>query len=442
MAELTADVFRPVGRAQGPGGRAVGGIAVVGPSNKAQVFYELPVTVPTPGGTVSIAPFKLAQVWQGSAPATITANVTQIDLSQASGSRWYTFTLNAAGGFYLCKEGDWQAIATTNDAIRLEYIPRGSVRRAQPRLPLVLAYGTLTVWNSRASDRALSLWNGSSPDTSVYHPTDNNAPPVGWETNAFVDSVWPHAMQTFWHTFDPNKIWPEQDQIAPFEEALFRLHGSLPASAISYARLSIATPGGTGGEPPPGPTVQVFINGHDTGLRGFSAPFDIPFGWLNTGGADNVVALHASAHGNVPANPLEIHAFTFYQYWIAVVSGGPPPPPGLTVGANWAGHVCTVTDELVCLTSFTAVANPDKSVTLTATVDTDLNPTIWWLLIVDEFNTVLAFAGGGTSRSFTVGPYNVASHTYRAYLSVSSGGIATHGPADPPVTGPITVYWF
>lgn len=141
MAELTADVFRPVGRAQGRGGRAVGGIAVIGPSDKTQVFYEFPAIVPTPGGTVSISPFKPAQVWQGSAVATAAANITQIDRTAAY---WYTFTLDTAGGFYLCKEADWAAIAVAHDAIRLEYIQRGWARRAQPRFRP--AGGQRVVW--------------------------------------------------------------------------------------------------------------------------------------------------------------------------------------------------------------------------------------------------------------------------------------------------------
>lgn len=66
-----------------------------------------------------------------------------------------------------------------------------------------------------ATTKSMSLWNGSS----------NNAPPTDWETPGFDDSAWGGSVV---YTPGLNTIWPTAAPLDETEQALFRMHFSLP----------------------------------------------------------------------------------------------------------------------------------------------------------------------------------------------------------------------
>ena len=79
-----------------------------------------------------------------------------------------------------------------------------------------------------------------------------------------------------------------------------------------------------------------------------------------------------------------------------------------------------------CTISLVGSAGTGNNVTLTATVNHDLGPTIWWLWIVDESNTQIGTAlGGGTVSVVSTSAGSGTTHTYTALLSTNDTSIVS-----------------
>jgi len=108
------------------------------------------------------------------------------------------------------------------------------------------------------------------------------------------------------------------------------------------------------------------------------------------------------------------------------------PAPGVTAtktntpvpaATNTPAAGANCTSDNVCLTSFTASASSvpvNTNVTLTANTSTDVGPTPYYILIVDETGAILTSCSSGTSCTATVTSSTAATHRYTAYLSGSA----------------------
>ncbi len=114
------------------------------------------------------------------------------------------------------------------------------------------------------------------------------------------------------------------------------------------------------------------------------------------------------------------------------------PAPGATATSTpSAGATCT--SDNVCLTSFTASASSvpvNTNVTLTAATSTDVGPTPYYILIVDQTGTIVTSCSSGTSCSTTVTSAVAASRQYTAYLSASSTSNSANAHS-----GTVSVSW-
>jgi len=98
-----------------------------------------------------------------------------------------------------------------------------------------------------------------------------------------------------------------------------------------------------------------------------------------------------------------------------------PVPAATATSTPSGGGTCT--SDNVCLTSFTASAASvpvNTLVTLRATTGTDVGPTPYYILILDETGAVLTNCSTGTTCSTTVTSATAATHRYTAALSTSS----------------------
>ncbi len=98
-----------------------------------------------------------------------------------------------------------------------------------------------------------------------------------------------------------------------------------------------------------------------------------------------------------------------------------PVPVATATSTPSGGGTCT--SDNVCLTSFTASAASvpvNTNVTLRATTNTNVGPTPYYILILDETGTILIRCGSGTTCSTTVTSSAAATHRYTAALSTSS----------------------
>jgi len=104
------------------------------------------------------------------------------------------------------------------------------------------------------------------------------------------------------------------------------------------------------------------------------------------------------------------------------------PAPGATntpipaaTNTPTSGGNCT--SDNVCLTGLTASASTapvNTNVTLTANTNTDVGPTPYYILIVDETGAILTSCSSGATCSTTVTSAVAATHQYTAYLSGSA----------------------
>ncbi len=104
------------------------------------------------------------------------------------------------------------------------------------------------------------------------------------------------------------------------------------------------------------------------------------------------------------------------------------PAPGATntpvpaaTNTPTSGGNCT--SDNVCLTGLTASASTapvNTNVTLTANTNTDVGPTPYYILIVDETGNILTSCASGATCSATVTSATAATHQYTAYLSGSA----------------------
>ncbi len=105
----------------------------------------------------------------------------------------------------------------------------------------------------------------------------------------------------------------------------------------------------------------------------------------------------------------------------AATATNTPAPAATATSTPASGGTCT--SDNVCLTSFTASANSapvNTNVTLTANTSTDVGPTPYYILIVDQAGTIVTSCASGASCAATVTSAVAATHQYTAYLSTSS----------------------
>jgi glutamine synthetase type III len=79
----------------------------------------------------------------------------------------------------------------------------------------------------------------------------------------------------------------------------------------------------------------------------------------------------------------------------------------------------------------------NTNVTLTATTNTDVGPTIWYIDIVDQSGAIVRSCPSGSSCTATVSSASAASRTYTAWLSTSPSSLAGGGPR----SNSVTVSW-
>jgi len=158
---------------------------------------------------------------------------------------------------------------------------------------------------------------------------------------------------------------------------------------------------------------------HDvtSGSNGYPAGpgWDEATGW----GSTNLANLAADwSPGGSTATSTPVPAATNTPAPGATATNTPAP---VATNTPTSGGNCT--SDNVCLTSFTASANSvpvNTNVTLTANTSTDVGPTPYYILIVDETGAILKSCSSGTSCSTTVTSATAATHQYTAYLSGSA----------------------
>ncbi len=103
------------------------------------------------------------------------------------------------------------------------------------------------------------------------------------------------------------------------------------------------------------------------------------------------------------------------------VSAATNTPIPAATNTPTAGGNCT--SDNVCLTGLTASASSvpvNTNVTLTASASTDVGPTPYYILIVDEAGNIVTSCSSGATCSTTVTSAVAATHQYTAYLSGSA----------------------
>jgi len=113
-----------------------------------------------------------------------------------------------------------------------------------------------------------------------------------------------------------------------------------------------------------------------------------------------------------------------------------PNPPTSTPTSTPTGSGACASDG-TCLTGMSATASSvpvNTGVTLTATTNHDVGPTVWYIDIVNEANSVVKSCAIGSSCAVTVTSATSASHQYTSWLSTSSTGVAGGGPHSATVT--------
>jgi kumamolisin len=121
------------------------------------------------------------------------------------------------------------------------------------------------------------------------------------------------------------------------------------------------------------------------------------------------------------------------------------PLPGATAtntprltATNTPASACA--GDGTCLTGLSASATSvpvNSNVILTATTNTDVGPTVWYIDIVDQTGTVIQSCGTGSSCAVTVSAGTATSRTYTAWLSTSPTDLAGGGPR----SNSVTVTW-
>jgi hypothetical protein len=76
----------------------------------------------------------------------------------------------------------------------------------------------------------------------------------------------------------------------------------------------------------------------------------------------------------------------------------------------------------------------NTNVTLTATTNRDVGPTVWYLDIVDQTGAIVQSCASGSSCAATVSASSATSRTYTAWLSTSPSSLAGGGPRSSSVT--------
>lgn len=112
-------------------------------------------------------------------------------------------------------------------------------------------------------------------------------------------------------------------------------------------------------------------------------------------------------------------------------------PPTAT-GTPVVGGGCA--SNGTCLTGLTASATSvpvNTASTLTATTNTDVGPTPWYIDIVDRYGTIYRSCASGSSCAVGLTARSALSDTFTAYLSTSSSSIAGGGPH----SNSVTVSW-
>ena len=93
-----------------------------------------------------------------------------------------------------------------------------------------------------------------------------------------------------------------------------------------------------------------------------------------------------------------------------------------------------------CLTGLSASATSvpvNSNVTLTATTNTDVGPTVWYIDIVDQTGAVVGSCASGSRCTVTLSANAATSRTYTAWLSTSPSDLAGSGPR----SNSVTVSW-
>jgi hypothetical protein len=119
-----------------------------------------------------------------------------------------------------------------------------------------------------------------------------------------------------------------------------------------------------------------------------------------------------------------------YQAVIRPVGGG-------TAVASDSVEVTYIADWTVSLDASATSITTGTSVTLTATTNHDVGPTVWYITILDETGATVDSCGGGTQCAANVTSNTAVSHTYHAVIDRDGTIAATSN--DVPVSWPEAV---